>query len=320
MFLGMGEKQNRNFETYMCVSHSGVRACVSILNYQLTNGLISPENVKWAEEKGYIKYGSFDCSERFIGAMSDTIPGQGNTAEKVGDTIRHCGLVPESLCPYIGDPTCFDKLKNGDEKGVDCGGSCAAFCKDTTIDLNVVWQRYFLVSEGNYNAMAYVENKNSDAAAVNLPYEFKLLDENNVVLDERQGVLNIGPKEIVPIIQNNFDTGKRIPKRVDFNFLSEPKWEKQNPRQSNLVFKDETIDDEEKRFTRIKAVVFNNSYEELSKIKLVVLIYDQNGNAIASSSTIVPKLSSNESQNIVFTWPTYFNDEISKFEIIPVYE
>ncbi len=45
------------------------------------------------------------------------------------EDLSYCGtqiLLPpiEQQCVYI--PTCFDGIKNGDETGIDCGGSCAA--------------------------------------------------------------------------------------------------------------------------------------------------------------------------------------------------
>jgi hypothetical protein len=217
-------------------------------------------------------------------------------------------------------PNCFDNKQNGDEQGIDCGGSCTLLCKDTTIDLNVVWARQFQVGPGNYNAIAYVENQNIDAGIVNLPYEFRLLDDEDIALDQKRGFVTIRPKEIVPIIENNFNTGVRVAVRTDFRFLEEPVWEKQVMRQNNLIIKDERIDPNENFFTRITASVLNSTLSEIRNIRFVVLVYDENNNAIASSGTLIERLTGNETRDILFTWPTNFNNLISRFEIIPLYE
>ncbi|MBU6431623.1 hypothetical protein KGQ29_04640, partial [Patescibacteria group bacterium] len=38
-------------------------------------------------------------------------------------------------------PTCFDGKQNGDEKGVDCGGSCVNLCRSQYLEPNIIWSR-----------------------------------------------------------------------------------------------------------------------------------------------------------------------------------
>src|SRR5574343_394328 len=71
-------------------------------------------------------------------------------------------------------PTCFDSKQNGDEAGVDCGGSCRLLCSFDAISPNVLWTRSFRVAPGVYSAVAYVENHNITSSAVAVPYVFKL--------------------------------------------------------------------------------------------------------------------------------------------------
>jgi hypothetical protein len=225
-----------------------------------------------------------------------------------------------SFLIFYEEPNCFDGKKNGNEQGVDCGGSCELLCRELILDLNVAWTRYFQIGPGNYNTIAYVENQNMEAGVVNLPYEFRLLDRENIALDQRRGFISIRPKEIVPIIESNFDTGQLAVSRLDFRFLEEPVWTRQTIRSNNLVIKDESIDSSETAFTKITAGILNSTLSEIRNIKFVILIYDQNNNVIASSSTLIERLFGNETRNILFTWPTNFNNQITRFEIIPLYE
>ena len=41
--------------------------------------------------------------------------------------------------------TCFDKIQNQDEEGVDCGGKCQILCRADSIKPIVYWQRFFKV-------------------------------------------------------------------------------------------------------------------------------------------------------------------------------
>src|ERR1035437_2857393 len=71
-------------------------------------------------------------------------------------------------------PTCGDLKQNGDETGVDCGGSCPLMCKDKTSDPVVLWSRAFPVLGNTYNLVAFVENQNKNSGVVNMPYEFRI--------------------------------------------------------------------------------------------------------------------------------------------------
>lgn len=82
-------------------------------------------------------------------------------------------------------PTCFDGLQNGNESGIDCGGSCSRYCDAIAVPLVFKWARSFEVVPGRYNALAIVENQNSGAGVMSIPYEFKLYDENNIFITRR---------------------------------------------------------------------------------------------------------------------------------------
>ncbi|MGH7249462.1 MAG: hypothetical protein ACREGC_00650, partial [Minisyncoccia bacterium] len=77
-------------------------------------------------------------------------------------------------------PTCFDNKQNGDEIGIDCGGSCSNACATQVEDISVLWARSFEVSPGRYNAVAYVVNHNKNAAIKQISYRFRFADANNV--------------------------------------------------------------------------------------------------------------------------------------------
>ena len=50
-------------------------------------------------------------------------------------------FVYESL--FTAPPTCFDKKQNGNEIGVDCGGSCSLVCPSATRAPAVLWARAY---------------------------------------------------------------------------------------------------------------------------------------------------------------------------------
>ena len=61
--------------------------------------------------------------------------------------------------------TCFDRIMNGTESGMDCGGECVRICAADVIPAKIVWAKSFEITEGHYNSVAYIENENQTAAS-----------------------------------------------------------------------------------------------------------------------------------------------------------
>lgn len=221
---------------------------------------------------------------------------------------------------YYKPPDCFDGIQNGAERGVDCGGTCALLCQSSIIYPIVVWKKEFPVAPGVYNVIAYVENPNPDAGVKDARYLFKLYDKENILLYERKGQTSLRPREILPIVENTLFTDKLEATRVSFEFIDEElvfeKMETYNP---VLVVKDEIIKETESS-PKVEAVLQNTDILPVNKVRVVVILYDAKNNAIASSSTFVERIGKDESVPIVFTWPVPFSAEVSRIEIIPIYD
>lgn len=217
------------------------------------------------------------------------------------------------------EPTCFDKKQNGNETGVDCGGTCDLLCSNATLDPIIHWVRYFKIADNLYSVIAYVENQNTDASVKDAPYVFKLYDSRGVVLVEKTGKVNLNPRQIIPIALTGLSTGELEAVRVSFDFTKKFIWQKEENKTPVLVIKDEQIVPD-KEVQKITAEVFNSSLEDLKNVTFVVIVYDKNNNAIASSSTLIEEIRASQTVNLLFTWPTLFEDQISRFEIVPVYE
>jgi hypothetical protein len=85
-----------------------------------------------------------------------------------------CGVLIYFLAFY-NPASCFDGILNGQETFVDAGGTCVQIDPTTVIPPSLVWAKSFEIAEGQYNAVAYVENENQTAATPALEYTFQLL-------------------------------------------------------------------------------------------------------------------------------------------------
>lgn len=219
---------------------------------------------------------------------------------------------------FTVEPTCFDREQNGDELGIDCGGSCALRCSFETRDLVTEWQRVSRITDGVYSAIAYIENQNTGSGAFEVPYRFRLYDDKNLIVAERTGTTFIGSNDRFAIVEPNFDTQNRIPTRAFFEFLQEPVWQQISDlfNQRLILVKSQKTENIDTR-PRLTAVLENTTLDHIYNVEAAVIVYDLQDNVIQTGITVVPKINASSEQEIFFTWPEPFASEVGQVEIIP---
>ena len=218
---------------------------------------------------------------------------------------------------FYTPPTCFDQKQNQGELGVDCGGPCSVLCPALALDPIVYWTRYFQVSPGNYNLVAYVENPNLGSYAVNVPYDFKAYDLAGTLILEKKNVVNIWANKKFAIFESGINTSQAKIAQVTFEFTGKPVWKK-----NNLIFPDITVANpilsKESTVPRLNATIQNNSFTAVSNLPVIAVLYDAEGNAVGVSRTVVDFLQKGSPQNIFFIWPAPFTAPVAQKEIIPL--
>ncbi len=201
---------------------------------------------------------------------------------------------------FTAAPTCFDKVQNGSEAGIDCGGSCALQCPQETHAPVVLWSRVFQTSATTYTAAAYIENDNPGDGAKRVGYSFQLFDADNQLIIERDGTVDLPPVQTIPIIDVTIPTGTRTPARVLFGFSGLPTWYKiplaavpslkvsgQNPNAD---------------WSKIEATLTNDSLLDAHNVTVGAVLFDASGTARAASRSIL-SVAKKSSVPVVFTFP-----------------
>ncbi|MBN2094153.1 MAG: VWA domain-containing protein [Candidatus Zambryskibacteria bacterium] len=208
---------------------------------------------------------------------------------------------------WYSPPSCSDGVQNGDETGIDCGGSCPVICSTDVLKPIIRWDpRMFEISPGVWNALVYVENPNVNIDATYVPYKFVFYDENNQILEEREGATILPKAKTVGIFEGSILTkNNHSPQKAIFEIGKNISWD-ENGETYDLDMTHgslENLDDE----PRVEANIKNNGVEEIKNIELVIAIFDGYDNAVAASRTFIESLKKNQSQKILFTWPRPFN-------------
>jgi len=226
------------------------------------------------------------------------------------------------IYPYVNKlPTCIDNKQNGDEKGIDCGGSCSKACTFEVDEISVLWSRTFEVIPGRYNAVAYLENHNKNAAIYRIKYKFRFSDKDNVYIGKREGETFIPSSGKFAVFEAGIGVGNSIPVYTTFEFTETPVWNKVPEnimKQLKILVSDIKLENQDTK-PHLSATIKNNSLFAIPEVNVVVLLYDEKGNAISASRTYLDELTAEESENINFTWPEPILGNIVAKEIISMY-
>ena len=215
-------------------------------------------------------------------------------------------------------PTCTDGKQNGDETGIDCGGSvCLQICSSDTSKPVIVWNRAFNVTGNIYNLVAYAENPNKSAAVANANYEFKVYDTNNRLIGVRDGSTFIPPNKQFVVFEPRFSSGQSQIKSVSFDFIPPFIWVKKQPTANILPIKiGRVVYKENTDGEVLTAIVNNESIYNMPGFDTIAILYDENGNAVNVSKTTVSGLNSNSSAPLFFTWPEIFKKSPVRNDIL----
>lgn len=213
--------------------------------------------------------------------------------------------------------TCADGLKNQNERGVDCGGSCVRLCQSDFLPPLVSWVKFEEVAPELYNVAAYIINKNIEGRASNIPYLMSLYDNRGILIVQEQGSMTIDPHRNSLAFEGSVSVGKRIPAKAVFEFLSAPRWYKARDVLTDLVISDKRYEDHENG-SSLEVVIENPTLHEYTDLSVFVVLYDSSGNAIGFSKTFIDRIAPGTKEVAPYTWPINRGGKVATIEVMPI--
>ena len=224
--------------------------------------------------------------------------------------------------PYLHTaPSCFNLKQDKNETGIDCGGVCTISCNAEVEPISILWSRIFQVVPGRYNAVAYLENKNTDDMVDKINYTFTFADKDNVTIGKRTGETFVPPASRFAVFEPAIDVGDSVPVYTTFEFTENPIWIKvPQAKIDQLKLSINNIDlENETTNPHMSASIKNESLFVIPNINIVTILYNKAGDAVSTSRTYLDSLNAGASTSIDFTWPKPFTEPIVTKEIIPMY-
>jgi len=219
---------------------------------------------------------------------------------------------------FYETPTCFDRKQNQGEVGVDCGGSCSTLCSSQVdASARVVFTRAFSPQPDRTDVIAYVENPNADAQAKDAPFSLELYGTEGQPLARITLTLDLPPSSTVPIYVADVASRGVVVARA---FLTPENavgmWSRAGEQLPNPEVTEIKVTEGDR--PRVTATLRNPLAVARYDLTYVATIFDATGTAIAASQTLIPRLPSQGTAPLVFTWKASFFAPVAKVEVLPV--
>ena len=198
--------------------------------------------------------------------------------------------------------SCFDGVQNGGERGVDCGGACVRICAADVLPPRVVWADSFAITTGQYNAVAYIENPNQTAATPALTYTFELLNGGEVVA-MREGTTILPPNSVYPVFEGRVFTDASAPV-TETRLTLEPAtlWQPASVGRDQFRSLDIALSNADVK-PRLDVTLENTEITAAGDLEVVATIFNDRGEPVTASQTLVEEIAARSTRDIVFTWP-----------------
>lgn len=216
------------------------------------------------------------------------------------------------------EPTCFDGLQNGNEEGVDCGGSCLRVCSiNATQDISVEKTGFIPgSSSARFDVYSEISNPNSFLGGKRFSYEFSLRDASGNIIAAKTGNSFILPGEKKYLIEHNLES-ETPPAEAMLN-VKNVEWvefqDYQEKPQLKIINRQYRETNSETVFSEAAGLLKNESPFDFNKIKVKVALKDGNGEIIALNSTEMNTVKSGEDREFKVVWPSRFPGSVSNME------
>lgn len=218
-------------------------------------------------------------------------------------------------------PTCFDRIKNQGEEGVDCGGPCQS-CEIKTLGQPIVLRTLWLkdAKTGKVDFAAEIKNPNASWGVKVFDYLFSAFDSAGkplMRLDGKSFILPGGTRWIiVPALSVIGEVSD-----VKFEIAKESiVWQKLKPFSQDVRLVTRSVNyrriiPPEIGFAEVSGEVVNLSSFTLEGAEMNAILFDNRGSIVALGRTIAKTLKPGENRFFLIKWPSRFDREVTRWEV-----
>lgn len=215
------------------------------------------------------------------------------------------------------EPSCFDKKKNQNEEGIDCGGICGNFCFPSDFrPIGMIGDPSFLkVDRGHVSLIAEIQNPNGHLAAKNFSFEFGIFGISKTPLKIASGesFLYSGERKTLIIPNIEVDLGKI--ERVELA-ISKPIWvEDRNFPHPSLKLQNKNTSFLDRNII-VEGKIVNEESQVFSEVEVIAIFKNQARGQVGVSKTVINNFKPDETRNFSILHPLIENVDLGRTEIL----
>lgn len=222
---------------------------------------------------------------------------------------------------------CFDNKQNGDETGIDCGGSCVACGVKYARDLEVIGEVSVLeVASDIIETVVRVRNPNTEYG-VKFKYQINFLDSFGQIKNTVNNQSFIYPSSAKYLVIPKIEMKKSEIAKAEIVFNKESfEWFASNKTSKDLfsIYDVQTQflqDAKNPGYLKVVGKINNKMSYNFQSVDLTILVYSKIGALLNAVETKLDNLSNNSTQLFEYVWMTHFPDlqqtNLNKIEIYP---
>lgn len=222
---------------------------------------------------------------------------------------------------------CFDDRQNGNETGVDCGGSCVACGVKYAKDLEIIGGVSILeVTSDIIETVAKVRNPNTEFG-LKFDYQIKLSDSFGQVKKIINGQSFIYPSSAKYLVIPKIEIKKSEIAKAEIIFDKNSfDWFASNKTSKDLFnvydLQTQFLDDAKNPgYLKTTGKINNKMSYNFSSIDLTILVFSKTSELLNAAETKLDGLTSNATKQFEYIWMTYFPNiqqtNLSRVEVYP---
>ncbi len=213
-------------------------------------------------------------------------------------------------------PSCFDKLQNQGEEGIDCGPVCGNFCLPANLQpIEVMGQvGVFHPLPDRLAVLAQIQNPNEVGVAT-LRYHIALFDEKNMPLRTIDGDTFIFPREIKYLAEFPAGIDLASATRATIAF-KEPQWVKSADLPQPAVSIQHYTPRVEGTQLVVEGAISNNDTVAASSVTVLALFYGVLGQIAGVSKSELSAVAPGETRAFTVQYPAFPDVHIAKTAVV----
>jgi len=222
---------------------------------------------------------------------------------------------------------CFDGKQNGDETGIDCGGSCVVCAVKNAKNLEIITQPIALDVGSDFIAISAKVRNSNTGYGVKFNYQINFLDSFGQIKNTVKDKSFIYPSSTKFLVIPKLEMKKTDFFRMELIFDENSfEWFASSKTSKDLFsvydIQAQFLEDAKNPgYMKVTGKINNKMSNNFPSIDLTILVYSKTGELLNAAETELNNLLGNSTQQFEYTWMTSFPNiqqvNLNKIEIYP---